>query len=65
MKRDVTKFVAKCMTCQQLKGEHKKPTGLLQPIKIPQWKWEEINMDFVIGLPKTLKEYDSIWVIMN
>ena len=65
MKRDVTEFVTKCMTCQQVKAEHQKPAGLLQPIEIPQWKWEEITMDFMIGLPKTPKGHDSIWVIVD
>jgi hypothetical protein len=39
--------------------------GLLHPLKIPEWKWEEIGMDFITGLPRTSKGYDSIWVIMD
>ncbi|KAM6556474.1 hypothetical protein CsatB_003493 [Cannabis sativa] len=61
MKKDVVEFVAKCLTCQQVKAEHQRPAGLLQPLKLPEWKWEEISMDFVTGLPKTTKQHDTIW----
>jgi hypothetical protein len=65
MKRDVTKYVALCETCQRVKAEHRRPTGLLQPLKILEWKWEEIEMDFIVGLPHTQAGYDSIWVIVD
>ena len=52
MKKDVAEFVARCLTCQQVKAEHKRPGGLLQPLPVPEWKWERITMDFVVGLPK-------------
>ena len=42
MKRDVTKYVSKCLTCQQVKNEHQVPTGLLNSLPIPQWKWDNI-----------------------
>ena len=51
MKSDVTEYVSKCLTCQQVKAEHQVPTGLLNPLPIPQWKWDNISMDFVLGLP--------------
>ena len=51
LKRDVAKYVALCDTCQRVKAEHQRPVGLLQPMKIPEWKWEEVGMDFIIGLP--------------
>ena len=51
MKREIAKFVLECPICQQVKVDHQKPAGLLQPLKIPTWKWEEISMDFVTGLP--------------
>ncbi|KAA3487706.1 DNA/RNA polymerases superfamily protein [Gossypium australe] len=57
-------FVGKCLTCQQVKDEHQVPFGLLQPIQIPQWKWERVTMDLVSGLPLTPSrkiQYDS-WV---
>jgi hypothetical protein len=65
MKGDVAKFVAKCLTCQQVKVEHQRPSGLLQPIEIPVWKWDEITMDFIVGLPRTAAGFDSIWVIVD
>jgi hypothetical protein len=65
MKRDVTEYVALCDTCQRVKAKHQRPAGLLQPLKIPEWKWEEIRMDFTVGLPRTQAEYDSIWVIVD
>jgi hypothetical protein len=48
-----------------VKVEHQRPAGLLQPLKIPEWKWEEIGMDFIVGLPRTQARYDSIWVIVD
>ena len=60
MKRDVSEFVTKCMVYQKVKAEHQVPSGLLQPIKIPEWKWDRITMDFVVGLPMTRRKHDSI-----
>ena len=65
LKRDVAEYVAICDTCQRVKAEHQRPTGLLQPMKIPEWKWEEVGMDFIVGLPRTQSGYDSIWVIVD
>ncbi|KAG8485950.1 hypothetical protein CXB51_020236 [Gossypium anomalum] len=65
LKREVTKFVGKCLTCQQVKAEHQLPSRLLQPVKIPLWKWERVTMDFVSGLPLTPSKKDSIWVIVD
>ena len=65
MKRDVLDYVTKCLTCQQVKAEHQRPAGLHQSLKIPMWKWESVTMDFLIGLPKTQKGYDSIWVVID
>ena len=65
MKRDIAEFVSKCLTCQQVKVEHQKPTGLLQSLPIPQWKWERITMDFVVGLPRCQSGDDTIWVIVD
>lgn len=64
MKRDVSEFVAKCMTCQQVKAEHLRPGGLLRSLPIPQGKWEHISMDFVDGFPRSVKGNESIWVIV-
>ncbi|GJS61656.1 retrotransposon protein, putative, ty3-gypsy subclass [Tanacetum coccineum] len=62
-RKDVAMFVSKCMTCQQVKIEHQRASGLLQPLEIPVWKWDEISMDFVTGLPTTQKRHDAIWVV--
>ena len=65
MKRDVIEYVSKCLTCQQVKAEHQVPTGLLNPLPIPQWKWDNITMDFVLSFPLTQQKHDSIWVIVD
>ncbi|KAD6453660.1 hypothetical protein E3N88_08366 [Mikania micrantha] len=65
MKRDIAKYVEKCLTCLQVKAEHQKPYGKLQPFEIPMWKWEHITMDLITKLPKTRKGYDAIWVIVD
>jgi hypothetical protein len=65
LKRDVATHVALCDVCQRVKVEHQRPARLLQPPKVPEWKWEEISMDFIVGLPRTRDGYDSIWVIVE
>jgi hypothetical protein len=65
MKRDVAEYAALCDTCQQVKAEHQRPARLLQQWQVPEWKWEEIDMDFIVGLPRTQSGYDSIWVIVD
>nr|GFB49507.1 retrotransposable element Tf2 [Tanacetum cinerariifolium] len=65
MKQDVATFVSKCMTCQQVKIEHQRASCLLQPLEIAMWKWDEISMDFVTGLPTTQKRHDAIWVVVD
>jgi hypothetical protein len=65
MKSDIAAYVARCDICQRVKAEHKRPPGLLQPLDIPVWKWEDIGMDFIVGLPRSQKGHDSIWVIVD
>jgi hypothetical protein len=65
MKRDIAAYVSRCLTCQMVKAEHLRKGGLLQPLKIPEWKWEHITMDFITGLPRTQKANDAIWVIVD
>ena len=65
MKRDVSEFVTKCLVCQRVKAKHQFPSGLLQPIRIPEWKWDRITMDFVVGLPLTGRKHDSVWVVVD
>lgn len=55
MKRSIRLYVQKCIICQQVKAEHQRPAGLLNPLEIPKWKWENITMDFVVGFPKSAK----------
>jgi hypothetical protein len=63
--KDVAAHVALCDTCQRVKAKYQRPAGLLQPLKVPEWKWEKIGMDFIVGLPRTRDGYDSIWVIVD
>ncbi|KAL0420440.1 UNVERIFIED_CONTAM: Transposon Ty3-I Gag-Pol polyprotein [Sesamum latifolium] len=65
MKRDIAEYVQKCMVCQQVKAEHQRPAGLLQPLPIPEWKWESITMNFVTGFPTTTKGHNAIWVVID
>jgi hypothetical protein len=65
MRKEVADYVEKCSICQQVKVEHRKPAGLLQPLPIPEWKWEMITMDFASGLPKGKRGNDAIWVIVD
>ncbi|KAI3742503.1 hypothetical protein L1987_60187 [Smallanthus sonchifolius] len=65
MKRDIALYEAKCLTCSKVKAEHQRPSGLLEQPKIPVWKWENLAMDFITKLPRTLSGYDSIWVIID
>ena len=62
MKKDVVRFVEKC---QQVKAKHQRPAETLQPLEIPEWKWEQITMYFVSGLPRSPMNHDSIWVIVD
>jgi hypothetical protein len=62
MKRVIAEHMAMCDSCRRIKAEHQKPAGLLQLLRIPQCKWDEIGMDFIVGLPRTRADYDSIWV---
>jgi hypothetical protein len=65
MRRDIAHYVACCDTCSKVKIEHQKPAGLLKPLEIPVCKWEDVSMDFVVGLPRTPKGNDSVWVIVD
>jgi hypothetical protein len=65
MKIEITRYVAKCDTCRRVKAIYMKTTGPLQSLPIPTWKWEDISMDFIVGLPRTTKGFDFIWVIID
>jgi hypothetical protein len=64
-KKEIEEYIAKLLECQRVKAEHRHPVGLLQPLPIPEWKWEVVKMDFITGLPKTNKKHDSIMVVVD
>ena len=65
MKREIAQYVSECDICKRVKASHLRPAGLLQPLTIPSGKWEDISTYFIVGLPKTAKGYDSIWVVVD
>jgi hypothetical protein len=65
MKVDIAKYVAECDTFHRMKASHLKSVGVLQPLSIPMWKWDDISMDFIVGLPLTSRKKDSIWVLVD
>jgi hypothetical protein len=58
MKREAARYVSECDTCRKVKADYMKPGGLLQPLSIPEWKWDDISMEFIV-------KFDSIWVIVD
>jgi hypothetical protein len=60
MKRETTRYVSKCDTCQKVKADYMKPGRLLQPLSIPEWKCDDISIDFIVGLPLTARKFNSI-----
>jgi hypothetical protein len=65
MKCETARYVLGCDTCRKVKVNYMKPGGLLQPLSIPDWKWNDISIDFIMGLPSTPHKFDSIWVVMD
>ncbi|GKC55363.1 putative reverse transcriptase domain-containing protein [Tanacetum coccineum] len=65
MKANIATYLSKCLTCAKIKAEHQRPSELLVQPDIPQWKWDNITMDFVMKLPKSSQGYDTIWVIVD
>jgi hypothetical protein len=65
MKHETAHYVAECDMYRRVKADHMRPTGLLQPLSILAWKWEDISMDFIVGLPLTGRKFNSIWVIID
>ncbi|GKA49454.1 putative reverse transcriptase domain-containing protein, partial [Tanacetum coccineum] len=65
MKANIATYVSKCLMCARVKDEHQRPSGLLVQPKIPQWKWDNITIDFVTKLPKSTQGHDTIWVIVD
>jgi hypothetical protein len=60
MKRKTAHYVSECDTCRKVKADYMKPGGLLQPLSIPDWKWNDISMDFIVGLLLTAHKFNSI-----
>jgi hypothetical protein len=65
MKRETARYVSECHTCRKVKADYIMPRGLLQPLSIPDWKWDDISMDFIVCLPLTACKFDSIWVTVD
>ncbi|GJZ32171.1 putative reverse transcriptase domain-containing protein [Tanacetum coccineum] len=65
MKDDIATYVSKCLTCVRVKAEHQRPSGLLVQPEIPEWKWDNITMDFITKLPRSSQGFDTIWVIVD
>ncbi|XP_073057375.1 uncharacterized protein [Primulina eburnea] len=65
MKKEISDFVARCLTCQQVKAERMRPGGMLHSLEVPQWNWEHIAMDFVTHLPRSNRGCDAILVIVD
>jgi hypothetical protein len=65
MKRETACYVSECDTYWEVKANYMKPRGLLQPLSIPEWNWDDISMDFIVGLPLTTRKFDLIWIIVD
>src|SRR4051812_11054056 len=65
MKRDVALYVSQCDMCRRVKAQHQKPAGLLQPLEIPEWKWDHIEMDFITGFSLSQKKNNAIFVVID
>jgi ribonuclease HI len=65
MKQDIARYVDECDVCRRVKAEHQRPAGTLQPLSIPEWKWDKIEMDFVTGFPRSQKGHDAIFVVID
>lgn len=60
MKRNIVEYIAQCTSCQLVKAEQQQPAGQLHPLEIQMWKWDQVAMDFVVGLPKAPSGQDTI-----
>ena len=65
MKKDVSDYITRCMEFQRVKAKNRHPAGLLQPLPIPEKKWEVVTIDFITKLPRTARQHDSIMVVVD
>jgi hypothetical protein len=65
MKQDIARYVSECDICRRIKEEHQRPAGTLQPLDIPEWKWDKVQMDFITGFPRSQKGHDAIFVVID
>jgi hypothetical protein len=65
MKHEIARYVSECDTYRKVKADNMKPAGLLQPLSIPKWKWDDISLDFIVALSLMACMFDSIWVIVD
>jgi hypothetical protein len=65
MKCEVARYVSECDTYRKIKANYMRLGGLLQPLSIIEWKWDDISMEFIVGLPMTTCKVDSIWLIVD
>jgi hypothetical protein len=65
MKHEIACYVSEYDTYQKVKADYMKPGGLLQLLNIPDWKWDDISMDFIVGVPMTAHKFDLIWMIVD
>jgi hypothetical protein len=65
MTKEVANYISKCLEFQKVKTEHWHPAGLLQPFPILEWKREVGTVDFITKIPRTMKQHDSIMVVVD
>jgi hypothetical protein len=65
IKQDIARYVAECDVCRRIKAEHQRPARTLQPLAIPEWKWDKVEMDFITGFPRSQKGHDAIFVVID
>jgi hypothetical protein len=65
MKGDIARYVSECDVCRRVKAEHQRPASVLESLKIPEWKWDKVEMDFVTSFPKSRKGNDAIFVVID
>lgn len=65
MKKRVAEYLAKCLKCQQVKVEHEQHDGLLNSLHIPEWKWESISLDFIIGLLRPRRNHEYVMAVVE